>query len=292
MAKPAYPVVRRLLSIAAPITAGRYLNSILRTIENILVPSCLAKYTSSKETGLSQFGMLKGMAMPLIFFPASFLNALSTLLVPEISSAAALGHKGTVNRAVKHTLHITLLASILISGVFTVFAKEFGLLLYGSEEVGFYLQVLAPLTPIMYLESVVDGILKGLNQQVSSLKYSVADSTIRIVLIFFLVPIRGMEGFLFIMVLSNIFTSFLNLHRLLTVTGVKLAWGQWILKPILAITTAGAVALLLGRFLPFVHLSMLVWLIAGIACLCLIYGILLPLLGCITRDDLHRSVSR
>ena len=83
----------------------------------------------------------------------------STLLVPEISSAAALGHKGTVNRAVKHTLHITLLASILISGVFTVFAKEFGLLLYGSEEVGFYLQVLAPLTPIMYLESVVDGIL-------------------------------------------------------------------------------------------------------------------------------------
>ena len=44
-------------------------------------------------------------------------------------------------------------------------------------------------------------------------------------------------------------------------------------------------------FLPFVHLSMLVWLIAGIACLCLIYGILLPLLGCITRDDLHRSVS-
>lgn len=186
--KPAYPVVRKLLSIAAPITAGRYINSILRTIENILVPNCLAKYTASKETGLSQFGMLKGMAMPLIFFPASFLNALSTLLVPEISSAAALGHKETVNRAVKHTLHITLLASILISGVFTIFSKEFGVLLYGSEEVGFYLQVLAPLTPIMYLESVVTAILKGLNQQVSSLKYSVADSALRIVLIFFLFP--------------------------------------------------------------------------------------------------------
>ena len=117
-----------------------------------------------------------------------------------------------------------------------------------------------------------------------------ADSTIRIVLIFFLMPVRGMEGFLFIMVLSNIFTSFLNLHRLLTVTGVKLAWGQWILKPILAITTAGAVALLLGRFLPFVHLyarladrrhRMPVPDLRNPA----------PLLGCITRDDLHRSVS-
>ena len=58
-----------------------------------------------------------------------------------------------------------------------------------------------------------------------------------------------------------------------------------------AVAGNGIQATIDGRFLPFVHLSMLVWLIAGIACLCLIYGILLPLLGCITRDDLHRSVS-
>ena len=69
-------------------------------------------------------------------------------------------------------------------------------------------------------------------------------------------------------------------------------WGQWILKPLLAISTAGAVALLLGRFLPLTNIPMLVWLIVGVACLCVVYGILLPLLGCITREDLHRTVSR
>ena len=56
--------------------------------------------------------------------------------------------------------------------------------------------------------------------------------------------------------------------------------------------TAGAVYRLIGRFLPLAHILMLVWLIVGVACLCVVYGILLPLLGCISREDLHRTISR
>lgn len=58
--KQRHGVLYRLLAIAAPITAGRYLNTILRTIENILVPSTLAQYSGSKEKALSSFGALKG----------------------------------------------------------------------------------------------------------------------------------------------------------------------------------------------------------------------------------------
>ena len=56
-------IFRRMLSIAVPISAGRYLNTALRTIENLLVPNCLSRYSGSKERALSEFGMLKGMAM-------------------------------------------------------------------------------------------------------------------------------------------------------------------------------------------------------------------------------------
>ena len=35
-------------------------------------------------------------------------------------------------------------------------------MLYQSEEIGFYLSILGPLMPFMYMESMVDGILKGL----------------------------------------------------------------------------------------------------------------------------------
>lgn len=279
-------VVRQLLAIAAPITAGRYLNTALRTIENILVPNSIARYCGSQERGLSEFGALKGMALPLIFFPASFLSAMSTLLIPEISSANARHRGDSINRAVEKALRITLLSSMLIGAVFTVFSAEIGQLLYNSVEVGIYLRVLAPLTPIMYAESIVDGMLKGLNQQISSLKYSVADSAIRIVLIFFLVPLRGMGGFLFIMVISNVLTSFLNLNRLLTVTNMKMNWMRLTIKPLLCAAAASAVAVLITRLPFFANLPSPVFTILGALLLCVVYCILLPLLGCVSLKEL------
>ena len=290
-AAPIISVVRRLLTIAVPITVGRYLNTLLRTIENILVPNSIAKYSGSKERGLSQFGALKGMALPLIFFPASFLSAMATLLIPEISSAKALDQKERINAAVEKALRITLLSSILIGAVFTVFSRELGLLLYHSSEVGIYLRVLAPLTPIMYTESIVDGMLKGLNQQNSSLRYSVIDSALRIVLILLLVPYRGMGAFLFIMVISNVLTSFLNTHRLLKVTEMSIRWDNWIIKPLLSVCGASVAAIAVTR-LPFISSAMGIWpTLLGILFLCGVYIILMIKLGCITRSDLRRMAA-
>lgn len=35
---------------------------------------------------MTQYGNLKGMALPLLFFPFSFLTALSGLLMPEVAA--------------------------------------------------------------------------------------------------------------------------------------------------------------------------------------------------------------
>ena len=280
------PVLRRLLNIAAPITAGRYLNTTLRTVENILVPNSIAVYIGSREIGLSQFGALKGMALPLIFFPASFLSAVSTLLMPEISSANTLHRKDAVNRAVCKTLRITLACSILIGTVFLVFSRELGELIYGSRDVAVFLRVLAPLTPIMYLESMVDGLLKGLNQQASSLRYSVADSSLRILLILLIVPKYGMGGFLFIMVISNLMTSFLNLNRLLKVTALHVPWERWVLRPVFGAVIASVSALFIVNIPIFDHTSGIIKTILGILCLCGGYIASLFITGSVTRSEL------
>ncbi len=272
---PSASVVRRLLAIAAPITAGRYLNSLLRTAENLLVPQNIAAYCHSREQGLQQFGALKGMALPLIFFPASFLSALTTLLLPELSAANALHQQARIRTAVETSLRITLLSSLPIGAAFLLFSREWGLLFYHSTEVGVYLRVLAPLTPVMYLESIADGLLKGLNQQTSSLKYSVADSALRLVLIVLWVPRRGMGGFLAIMVVSNLLTSFLNLHRLLTVAGVRVQWERWVLRPLACLLVASAAALALVQLPSLRTLAGPVRLAGGLLCLCGLYAALL-----------------
>lgn len=276
------PVLRPLLQIAVPITAGRYLNTALRTVENILVPGRLALYSGSREQALSSFGALKGMAMPLLFFPSSFLGAFSTLLIPEISEANTLRQTERVKRAVRRTLRLTLLSSLLISGVFTLYADTLGRLIYQSSEVGLFLRVLGPLMPVMYVESVVDGILKGLGQQVSSLKYSVLDSAIRIVMILCIVPQYGMAGFLFVMLVSNLLTCYLNIHRLLTVTDVRFEWGRWVLLPLVAIGMSACVPLMWQAALPAVGL----WsALTGCGVVTVLYVVLLRAFGCIRRED-------
>lgn len=271
----AAPVLKRLFAIAAPITAGRYLNSALRTTENFLVPQSIGTYLGSKERGLAQFGALKGMTLPLIFFPASFLNALSTLLIPEISAANTLRQYQKINRAVERTLQITLSASLLIGAVFTAYSTPIGNLLYHNSEVGLYLRVLAPLTPIMYAESMVDGILKGLNQQVSSLKYCLADSALRLVLIILLVPRLGMGGFLVVMTISNIMTSFLNIRCLMQVTGLRIQWNAWVVRPLLCAVGSVGVSLTITA-LPFiVQLPSIFATALGILCIGGVYTALL-----------------
>jgi len=238
------PVTHKLVHIALPITAGKYIHTALRTFENLLVPSTLAKYTLNKTRALEEFGMIKGMAIPLLFFPASFLTAFSTLLIPEMSEALTLGRMGKVRSGVERSIGITVIISTLIAGVFFLCSDEISTLLYPDSNISPLLKSLAPLVPFMYLECVCDGILKGLDQQKHSFLYGVIDSITRIALIYLFLPSHGMTGFLWIMVYSNLLTSLLNIRRLLKFTKTPLKIGSWAIKPFLAITIGIGLGLL------------------------------------------------
>ena len=269
--------LRPLLDIALPLTAGRYLTTALRTVENFLVPACLTLYTCSEALSLAQFGAVKGMALPLIFFPSALLMTLSGLLIPELADAYALGQRRQVTRLVERTLHVTLLGSILVGGVFTVLGQSLGNLLYHDSLVGMLLQILGPLTPVMYLDSVVSGMLKGLNQQVHSLWFAVADSAVRIGLIYLLLPRFGLTGFLYVMLVSNLLTATLSTSRLLTVSRTTMQWGRWVLRPLFAATVAGG-CVWIGQALIHTVIAKCLIYIA-------IYCLLLPCIGCFTRSD-------
>lgn len=231
-------VTSAILKIATPITAGRYLTSGLSTAENLIVPKCLSSYSGDTKSGLETFGLLKGMALPIIFFPSSFLQAISTLLIPEISESAALNEQNSIRRDVERVLGITIIGSTLVGGCFFLCSGQISVALYDSPQAGVLINVLAPLVPVMYLESVVDGILKGLNKQNSTLLYSTIDSGLRISLILLLVPSLGMDGFMLIMIFSNILTCSLNFIKLLKVTVLKFDIKNWFLKPLVSIVIA------------------------------------------------------
>lgn len=278
-------ILRPLLHIALPLIAGRYLTTALRTVENALVPARLQMYTHSKPLALAQFGAVKGMALPLIFFPSALLMTVSGLLIPELTDAHTQHQHKQVSRLVGMALRITLLGAIFIGGIFTVLGQELGILLYGDPTVGLLLLILGPLTPIMYLDSVATGMLKGLGQQVHSLWYAVADSAVRILLIWLLLPHFGLAGFLFVMLVSNLLTCLLNTGRLLTVSGASVQWYRWILLPAIAATVGGVLCTYLPwTGIPYVAVGGLIY--TGV------YITLILLFRCFTREDWKQLTAR
>lgn len=223
-----------LIKIALPIAAISYVSCIFVSTENILIPAGLKKYGASAATSLSLYGMLKGMVIPILFFPSAFLTAFCTTLIPEIARANILKQKTHVHSIINTVLQFTLMLSIFATSLFINYADEIGIVLYHNDQIGSMLRCLAIIVPFMYVEVVADAILKGLGKQVSCLKYSIFDTLFRITTIYFFLPIKGISAFIGIMIISNITTSCLNFNKLRDTTKLKIQFTNWILNPLIA----------------------------------------------------------
>ncbi len=230
--RPQFGVSGRLFSISLPIAAGRYLSTGLRTVENLLVPAQITIFTANRQTALSQFGALKGMALPLLMFPSAFLHTIATLLIPEITAAKAAGDPKKAAHLCRRSLHICFVLSVMVGGLFFRFSDLLGNVLYHSEQVGVMLRILAPILPFMYLDCICDGMLKGMGEQVASLRYNTIDSLLRILLSLLLLPKFGIFGFLGVMAISNVSVSLMHFRRLLKVGGVRPMWFSWVVRPL------------------------------------------------------------
>lgn len=272
-------IIRKLLSISLPIALTSYLRSIFSTIENILIPMGFSKSGQSKEDSLATFGMITGMAMPVLFFPNAFLFAFSSLLIPEISEANALNQKRRVSYTISRVFQVTVLLSVLVCGIFLFFSDELATGIYNKGEIGFYISIISPLIPLMYLDNVVDGMLKGLNQQVYTLKVNIFDSVIRTALIYLSVPVLGVWGYIIVLYVSNILNPLLSIDRLIRVARVKINLSDWIIRPILLIFISGYAVKMLIKIIP-------IGLAFAISLVILLYLLLLKIFNCITSEDI------
>lgn len=278
-------ILKRLLYISFPISAGSLVRTCLKTLENIMIPVGFERYGFTKKAALEEYGKIQGMVMPVLLFPASVILAFSSLLIPDISEANALGQKKRIHSSVERALQLTFILSILVSGLFFFFSEKLGPTIYEGAECEFLMKVLAPLIPLIYVDVIANELLQGLDQQISVLQYNIADAVTRIVLIFYLLPVKEVVGLITVMYASNLFSLVLSLRRLLKVTRLDLKVGNWIVKPILSIAGSGLIAILWMDFTGVNRLPDIIYIVAGMLSVSILYFIFLVRCGCLTRND-------
>lgn len=226
------------------------------------------------------------MVFPILFFPSAFLTAFSTTLIPEIAKANVLNHKKRVAYTTNRVLQLTFILSILVVAIFISYGNELGFIIYKTEEVGPLLRMLSLVVPFIYTEVISDGILKGLNEQVSCLKYSILDAITRVIFIYFLLPIKGINALTAIMMTSCILTSTLNFNKLIEVTKIKMRPINWLLKPAIAAAFSGSYSRLIINKLFRYNLGLTSKVCLGIGLIIALYIPLLFLIKTLGKEDI------
>ncbi|MBQ1678776.1 MAG: hypothetical protein II062_04505 [Oscillospiraceae bacterium] len=209
---PLPPVARRAL----PLALSELLRAGLGTVEQFLIPWGLERH-GSRSAALAAYGAVSGMVFPLLWFPAEGIFALSELMISELARLLARNQQRRMKRLVRKSLGLSALLALGVGAALRCFGGPLGEALYHSPLAGRWLPVFAPLTLLLYLDAMTDGLLKGLGQQLYLVRCNGLTNVIDVLGLRLLLPPCGMEGYLFTYCLSHLVNFFLSLRLLLLV---------------------------------------------------------------------------
>lgn len=209
-----FHAVRDLLVLAFPLTVSRIVVNLLQSVEAVAIPSRLCRYGYDSVTALSVYGVLTGMALPLLFFPNALTGSMSLLLLPMVSEADAKGNTDAVKNTTLKTIHSCLLLGAACTLFFFLSGPFLGRFLFHSELAGRYIRSLSLLCPFLYLCTTLSSILHGLGKAVSVFFVNVFSLSLRLLFVFFLIPAFGIDCYILSMVLSQLLSAFFYLFLL------------------------------------------------------------------------------
>ena len=279
-----------LLKTALPIASSAYVRSGLISIEHMLIPVGLEKYGLNRSRALSLYGIIQSMVLPIVLFPAALISSFSGLLVPELTECAVKENHRQIRYICERSIQLALIFSIGTAGIMICFSQELGAVIYPKENTSAYIKMLAPLIPIMYLDTTVDHMLKGLGEQFYSMVVNIADSMLSVILVWFLLPRMGIVGYIVTIYITELINASFSVVRLMKKSGFRTHLVKWIIKPLLCIIGATCIAHMVFELIKIKIFSAPANLIIHIISTTVIYALLLRVTGGFDQEDMQWAI--
>ena len=280
-------VTSQLLSTALPIAFSAYARSGLISIEHMLIPVGLCKHGSSRETSLAAYGTLYSMALPIVLFPSALIGSFSGLLIPELTECSAQNNKRQIRYICERTMQLALIFSIGTAGILLCFSRELGSVIYPNTDTSVYIQLLAPLIPVMYMDTAADAMLKGMGDQLYCMTVNILDSLLSVILVWLLLPRMGIMGYVVTIYVSELVNATCSVSRLL-IKGQPIPKPfKWLGKPLLCIVGATCFSHILLSLAGSLPCPPWLCLILHIVFTAAVYLLLLLATDAFDRDDIR-----
>ena len=164
----------------------------------------------TSNDALSVYGILTGMALPVVTFPSAINTSVSTMILPAIAGENAGGKSQNVIKTTEVSVWFSFVTGIFCIGIFLCYGDFIGTTIFGHSEAGEYIKILAWLCPFMYLSITLGSVLHGLGKTNTAFVHNVIGTIIRLVCLWFIVPLIGITGYLWGLLISNLLTTLLH----------------------------------------------------------------------------------
>ena len=212
---------KRILRISVPIAITSYIRSGLTTLKQIIIPSSLQKSGFKSSAALASYGIINGMALPIIMFPDILVKSFASLLIPEF---ARYNTKKDFSRTKTMTfilMSLVALASLMLTTFLYIFSNKLAVWLYQDITVGKYIRILSPLATFIYLDTITDSVLRGLDAQVGVMVINIFDLLLSTSFIYFCVPKFGIIGYIISIYISEILNFIVSLFQMIKIVYIK-----------------------------------------------------------------------
>ena len=184
----------------------------------ILIPQQLQAYGLSGPDSLKIYGIFTGMALPLILFPSAVTNSASVMLMPSIAEMQALDCKEKIRSTALKACTGCMALGIFCTAFFFLLGPFLGIFLFKTPSAGLYIRTLSFICPFLYANTALTSILHGLGRTTRSLIHNTAGILIRISFVLLLIPVIGIKGYLYGILISEILLTCLHIFALYSST--------------------------------------------------------------------------
>ena len=175
--------LKNILNISLPTVSSRIIGNIGYFFEPIILTNLLLFSGYTNNYILVEYGAYNAYSIAILTVPSFFITAISSSLIPEVSKNYLQCNYRCMKKRLKEALTFALFIGISYSVILMFFGDTILNFLYNTHLGINYINILAPIFPLFYIENILISYLQALDKAHVTMKITIIGVIVKLVVL-------------------------------------------------------------------------------------------------------------
>ena len=175
--------LKNILNISLPTVSSRIIGNIGYFFEPIILTNLLLFSGYSNNYILVEYGAYNAYSIAILTVPSFFITAISSSLIPEVSKNYLQCNYKCMKKRLKEALTFALFIGISYSVILMFFGDTILNFLYNTHLGINYINILAPIFPLFYIENILISYLQALDKAHITMKITIIGVIVKLIVL-------------------------------------------------------------------------------------------------------------